>query len=159
MNENASESLPFESPDEETRRLREENARLLVEVARKNRNPAVRKQAMFGLGQSNERARCYSSKKCLPSEAVNVCPSRNYSRSALVLGNSPCSQFVNSNAQKYCRKVGHATYWHVVQHTAGTGARGDVRRMRKWPRASDNGRTPSSGAATAAVKLAPVRSV
>jgi superfamily II DNA or RNA helicase len=28
MNENASESLPFESPDEETRRLREENARL-----------------------------------------------------------------------------------------------------------------------------------
>lgn len=35
----------------------------------------------------------------------------------------------------------------VVQHTAGTAVSGDVRKMRKWPSASESGRT--SGAASA----------
>jgi hypothetical protein len=33
---------------------KEEGVPLLIDVARKNRNPVVRKQAMFWLGQSND---------------------------------------------------------------------------------------------------------
>ena len=47
-----------------SRMPKDEGVPRLIEVARTNRNPEVRRQAMFWLGQSNDPARWRSSRKC-----------------------------------------------------------------------------------------------
>jgi len=55
----------------------------LIEIAQNNRNPAVRKQAMFWLGQSNDPRALQFLKKCCRSEALAQYIFEMYSRISL----------------------------------------------------------------------------
>jgi len=60
---------------------KDEGVPKLIEIAQNNRNPAVRKQAMFWLGQSNDPRRAGNSlKKCCRSEALAQYIFEMYSR-------------------------------------------------------------------------------